>query len=67
MQTSRLNAAWHRANPMPKNPTMDQRIAWHLAHVEKCGCREISAKLAEEMIRRGIKIPAAAKPRPGSR
>jgi len=55
----KLNAEWHRANRMPKNPTMDQRIVWHLAHARACGCREISGKLREEMERRGIVIPAA--------
>jgi hypothetical protein len=54
---SKINAAWHRANPMPKNPTMDQRIAWHTAHAEACGCRAIAGKLAEEFSRRGLKIP----------
>ena len=54
----KINAEWHRANRMPKNPTMDQRIAWHLAHARACGCREISGKLREEMERRGIEIPA---------
>jgi len=58
----KLNAEWHRANRMPKNPTMDQRIAWHLAHAKACGCREISGKLREEMERRGVEIPAAPRP-----
>jgi hypothetical protein len=29
----KINATWHRAHPMPKNPTVDQRIEWHLAEV----------------------------------
>lgn len=53
-----INAKWHRANRMPANPTLDQRIAWHLAHAEACGCRAISGKLKQEMERRGIKIPS---------
>ena len=36
-----MNEAWHRRHPMPRNPTMDQRAAWHQAHAEACGCREI--------------------------
>ncbi len=52
-----INAVWHRANPMPRNATLDQRIAWHLAHAKACGCREISGKIKEEMERRGIKVP----------
>jgi hypothetical protein len=52
----RINAAWHKANPMPKNPTLDQRIAWHVAHTAACGCRELTPKLREEFKRRGLKI-----------
>lgn len=56
-----LNAEWHRANPMPKNPTEDQRIAWHLAHVAHCGCRAIPDRLAERMRERGIAMPPPVK------
>lgn len=40
-----LNAAWHRAHVMPKHPTQAQRLAWHLAHAEHCGCRPMPAGL----------------------
>ncbi len=53
-----INAAWHRANPMPRNATLDQRIAWHIAHAAACGCREVPAKLKDEMAKRGIVVPA---------
>ncbi|MEJ0013107.1 MAG: hypothetical protein WDM94_10885 [Bauldia sp.] len=53
----KINAAWHDANPMPKNPTLDQRIAWHVAHARHCGCRPVPDKLGEEMVKRGIKVP----------
>jgi hypothetical protein len=36
-----LAADWHRANRMPKNPTLDQRLDWHVAHAKVCGCREM--------------------------
>jgi hypothetical protein len=52
-----MNAAWHRGHPMPRNPTLDQRIEWHLAHAKACGCRVIAGTLREEMIKRGIKVP----------
>ena len=55
---SKINAAWHSAHPMPKNPTLDQRIEWHVAHAKACGCREITGKLREEMERRGIDVAA---------
>ena len=51
-----INAAWHKANPMPKNPTLDQHIAWHVAHAKACGCRQIAGQLREEMLRRGIDV-----------
>ena len=54
-----MNAAWHEANPMPKNPTLDQRIAWHLEHAAHCACRPVPDGLAVEMRRRGITVPAA--------
>ncbi len=41
----RLNAAWHERHPMPKNPTTEQRLAWHQAHEKNCGCRPMPAKL----------------------
>jgi hypothetical protein len=52
-----LNAAWHEANPMPRKPTLDQRIAWHLEHAAHCACRPVPEQLAEEMRRRGIAVP----------
>lgn len=51
---ARLNAEWHKANRMPARATLDQRIAWHLAHAEACGCREMPAGIVAELERRGI-------------
>lgn len=53
---SKLNAAWHKTHRMPKKPTVEQRIEWHLEHLKHCGCRGLPAKLAEEMKKRGIKL-----------
>jgi len=54
----KINKEWHQAHPMPKNATIEERIAWHLAHVQNCHCREdIPAKLKEEMKKRNIKVP----------
>ena len=41
----RLNTQWHQRHPMPKNPSTQQRIAWHVAHEKNCGCRPMPAKL----------------------
>ncbi len=35
----RLNADWHRVNVMPKKPTLEQRVAWHVEHSANCACR----------------------------
>lgn len=55
-----INAGWHRAHRMPKKPTLEQRINWHLEHARHCGCREITGKLREQMIARGIDVAALA-------
>ena len=55
----KINAAWHERHPMPKNPSLQQRIDWHLEHLKHCNCRrDIPEKLREEMKKLKIKIPA---------
>lgn len=54
----KINKAWHLANPMPKNPTLDERIAWHVAHLRNCACRELTPKLKEEFKKRKLSIKA---------
>jgi hypothetical protein len=41
----KLNKNWHLKNKMPKNPTEEQRIKWHISHARHCACREMSEKL----------------------
>jgi hypothetical protein len=43
--SSKINGQWHAAHPMPKNPTLEQRIAWHVAHAKACACRPIPASI----------------------
>ena len=43
----KINKAWHEKHKMPKNPTFEERIKWHLAHQKNCSCREISNKLLQ--------------------
>jgi hypothetical protein len=52
----KINKEWHLKHPMPKNPSLDQRIAWHIAHQKNCQCRKITGKLKEEMLKRKIKV-----------
>lgn len=51
----KLNKAWHLANKMPKNPTMEQRIAWHTGHAKHCRCREMPPQLKAEIEKRNKK------------
>jgi hypothetical protein len=44
-----INAVWHKANLMPKNPTEEQRITWHIEHLKYCDCRKPTPKLAQEI------------------
>jgi hypothetical protein len=46
---------WHDKNRMPKNPTIEQRIKWHLEHEKHCGCRLIPKDLVKEMKKRGLR------------
>ncbi len=43
-----INAEWHSQHMMPKNPTLDQRVKWHLEHARHCGCRPITGPLLDE-------------------
>ena len=68
-----MNGAWHRRHPMPKSPTLDRRLQWHVEHAKFCGCRAMPASIAKEMKRRETDardvpahlraLPAAAKRR----
>lgn len=49
-----MNAEWHVNNKMPKNPTLDQRIKWHLAHIQNCSCRPLGGKMLAEIKKRGL-------------
>lgn len=41
--------AWHQANKMPENATLEQRIAWHVEHALHCGCREMPELIRKEI------------------
>ena len=44
-----INGAWHKKHIMPKNPTLDTRIRWHMAHAKHCACLPIPPALLEEI------------------
>ena len=47
----KLNKEWHLTHYMPKNPTMEQLIAWHTEHAKHYACRYIPKKLKQEIKR----------------
>jgi hypothetical protein len=57
---SQLNREWHRNNRMPEHASLDDRIAWHVGHVQNCSCREMPPRIAGEIVKRGLKLPTAA-------
>jgi hypothetical protein len=52
----KINKEWHVKNVMPKNPSLEERIAWHIEHSQNCSCRPIPEKLLSEIKRRGKSI-----------
>ena len=57
----KINAEWHKDHPMPKNPTADQRLEWHLEHLKMCGCRkDLPKSVLKTMEERGIPVPESA-------
>lgn len=59
---SKINAEWHRANVMAKNPTDKQRAEWHYEHALHCGCREITPSIAALLKAQGYKVPRSVAP-----
>ena len=56
-----INKDWHLAHPMPKNATLEQRVKWHVAHLEACGCRtDLPPAIAAEIAKRGLKPKGAS-------
>ena len=52
----KINKEWHQNHRMPMNPSMEQRIAWHIEHQKHCQCRKITGKLKAEMLKRNINV-----------
>jgi hypothetical protein len=47
-----MNQDWHRKHPMPRNPTVDERVHWHKEHSKACGCRGIPPSVKAAMARK---------------
>jgi hypothetical protein len=44
-----VNRNWHEKNRMPKNPSLEDRVKWHVEHSENCSCRPIPEKILAEI------------------
>ena len=49
-----VNKSWHKCHRMPRTAKLDERIAWHIAHKQHCGCREIPATIRRKMIEQNV-------------
>jgi len=56
----KINAEWHRAHVMAKNPTDGQRAEWHYEHALHCGCRVITPPIAALLKAQGYQVPKRA-------
>jgi len=49
-----MNKKWHNTHKMLKKASLEERIRWHLAHAENCGCRSMPLKLSAEIRKRKL-------------
>jgi hypothetical protein len=54
---SKTNKLWHAQHRMPKNPTPEQRIEWHVEHARHCRCRPIPESVLAMLGDRVIETP----------
>jgi len=52
-----MNLEWHEAHKMPDNPTLEQRMEWHLDHRAHCDCRDIPDSIKQALAERGVALP----------
>ena len=45
----KINKDWHLKNKMPKDPTLEERIKWHINHSKNCTCRGIPDNIKKEI------------------
>lgn len=47
-----INSEWHSKNRLPEDPTLDQRVKWHIEHARHCSCRSVDEEILEELKKR---------------
>ena len=45
----KVNREWHRSHRMPRNPSREERVAWHAEHARRCGCRPVPGSIATDV------------------
>ena len=53
----KTNREWHATPRRPLNPSLEQRLEWHLGHAANCRCREMPDSIRQELEKRGLAIP----------
>jgi hypothetical protein len=43
------NTEWHAKHRLPTNPTLDQRMQWHMEHARRCPCPSQDQDLLEDL------------------
>ncbi len=46
------NTEWHLKHQLPQNPTLDQRVKWHMEHARRCPCPSQDEDILEELKKR---------------
>lgn len=44
-----INREWHQKHKMPKNPSEEEKIKWHIEHAKHCGCRTMPAWIHQKI------------------
>ncbi len=52
----KINKEWHQGSPMPKNPSLADRVNWHIEHANACKCRQIPSSILKEIRKKKIKV-----------
>ena len=42
-----INKDWHLSHKMPQNPTLKERVEWHVEHAKVCNCRKMPDSIKE--------------------
>ncbi len=46
------NIAWHSKHRLPDNPTLDQKVKWHMVHARRCPCPAHDEDILDELNQR---------------